>query len=436
MGYRMYTGRLQVNPEDYTFSWNGKTLFYSTEGDAVSGAEETPMVRDPELKLTANDPGELTFTVPYRSLGADGVMHDNLCNDSFMTRKDFVSVEEDGAEIFFGYVKQSVLQFDRSREITVCGIEQTFEDVEYLLEPKVWNVTTQSGSVSRTDDLIGHFMPQLAMPGDADNTMPIAFDSAGCDVAVGKTVDTSDEGWQSMTFANVVQTYLLDEYGGYFRVEKTEVSPGRYRFVIRYTKDGSGTTSQTVEYGKNLLDLTVTEEINDIVNIVLVCGVVSKTRGWWIFKRTTTEYLYGYAQDKTSVARYGAYRKIVMNDQVGSTEECEKLAAEELAKQDHYDVPEIEVRAYDRVDAGMQTDRLGFLKKTRILSEPHGVDGVYLCTRETIPLDDPGSKEFYFGVPPVKLSKKQNQLFAASAALKRVTKGILANVGNWQGVGK
>lgn len=428
MGYKVYAGTLKVWDTEIAFSWVEKRLIFSTDAGAIGMTSDKPLLLEPKLTLSANDPGSLTFRVPERIFDSGGLSFENPMQGLLELGHVFVSVEEDDVPIFMGYIKSITKNFDLTREVTVTGVQSILEDVPWLLEPKVWNVTTKSGSMSRSDDLIGHYMPQTFMPGveDINTIMPMVFDDAGCDVAVGKTVDTSDDGWQAMTFMDAVQTYILDEYGGYFRIETEKLGENKYRFVLRCTKDGGVTTTQTVEYGKNLVDLSITEEVGDIVNQVLVCSVVSKTKGWWIFKRTSTQYLYGYATDENSVKKYGLHRVVITNSSLGSTEACEKLAKEELAKRECYPIPELEASACDRVDAGVKTDRLGFLKKSRVVSKPHDVDGVYLCTKEVIPLDDMTGKQFTFGLPPVKLSKMQNQLEAAQAATRNVTRGIVS----------
>ena len=57
----------------------------------------------------------------------------------------------------------------------------------------------------------------------------------------------------------------------------------------------------------------------------------------------------------------------------------------------------IDINAGDLVDAGVDVDRLAFLKKTRVKSEPHGIDDWVLCTKEVIPLDALDQKKFTFG---------------------------------------
>ena len=61
------------------------------------------------------------------------------------------------------------------------------------------------------------------------------------------------------------------------------------------------------------------------------------------------------------------------------------------------EIAEIEVKAVDLADAGENVDHLDFMCRTRIISEPHGVDMILPCVKLVEPLDDPSSKEFTFG---------------------------------------
>lgn len=67
----------------------------------------------------------------------------------------------------------------------------------------------------------------------------------------------------------------------------------------------------------------------------------------------------------------------------------------------------IEVKALDLYDTGEATDRLGFMKMTHIISEPHGVNTWLLCTKAIIPLDKPAEKEFVLGRSRKKFSTMQ-----------------------------
>lgn len=428
MGYNVYAGNIKVNSGKSTYFWENRTLIYTNDGDAVSGAAESPILIDPTLTLIASDPGSFTFTVPYRCIGIDGEVHTNPYYNTFQTRQTFVSVEEDGVEIFLGYVKTIELRFDQSKEITVMGIMSLFEDAEVLMEPTEWVLTCDENDGMPMVSLFGWFLHYVTFPGDYDAGFPGYFDTVSCDIARGKKINTTEDGWQSMTFLSMIQKYLLDEYGGYFRIDSEEAGENEYRLVIRYTSGALTATKQKIEYGKNLLDLTITEDVGSIVNTVSVNGIATKTKGWWIFKKTTTEYVSGSARDEESQKRYGLFIKQLYTDQAVTNEACQKLAEEELDTYDHFAIPELNIHAYDRADAGVVTDRLGFLKKTEVISAPHDVDGWYLCTKVVLPLAKLDEKEFTYGVPPVKLTKQQNQMKIAQNATTSITRGIVSHL--------
>ena len=65
------------------------------------------------------------------------------------------------------------------------------------------------------------------------------------------------------------------------------------------------------------------------------------------------------------------------------------------------------IRAVDLVDAGYDTDRLDFSMYSHIVSTPHSVDAVMLCTKLVEPLEKPAQKEFTFGMTRRTLTDRQ-----------------------------
>ena len=57
-----------------------------------------------------------------------------------------------------------------------------------------------------------------------------------------------------------------------------------------------------------------------------------------------------------------------------------------------------EVKAVDLVDAGYDTERLTFASFAHIISKPHSIDVIMLCTKLVEPLDHPEKKEYTFGM--------------------------------------
>ena len=85
----------------------------------------------------------------------------------------------------------------------------------------------------------------------------------------------------------------------------------------------------------------------------------------------------------------------------------------------------VKVEAFDLCDAGVSTDHLGFLKKTRIIATPHGIDEWMVCTKEVLPLDKPDQKKFTFGRPPEKLTKQQNRTTTSTQQTKTNVEGLI-----------
>lgn len=85
----------------------------------------------------------------------------------------------------------------------------------------------------------------------------------------------------------------------------------------------------------------------------------------------------------------------------------------------------VQVEAFDLCDAGVSTDHLGFLKKTRIIATPHGIDEWMVCTKEILPLDKPDQKKFTFGRPPEKLTKQQNKTTTSTQQTKTNVEGLI-----------
>lgn len=434
MGYKVYAGTLKVSNMNVHstlgyFSWVEKRLIFSTDAGAIGMASDEPLLLEPKLTLSANDPGSLTFRVPERIFDSGGLSFENPMHGLLELGHVFVSVEEDDVTIFMGYIKSISKNFDLTQEVEVVGVMDLLNYNPILWLPREWRLIPTTPALF-IDGIIGHGLNSgvfFSPDGSGTSKMPITFDPDSYDVTdKNKTVDTTDDGYQYMSFMECVQKYMLDEYGGYFRVDVDTVGDNQYRFVIRYTKDSKVTTQQTVEYGKNLLDMNITTDVSGITNQVVVVNHTTKTKGWWIFKTTVTETFSGVAREQESINKYGLHEVVLTTDTAETNEKCTELAKEELAKRECYPIPELEASACDRVDAGVKTDRLGFLKKSRVISKPHDVDGVYLCTKEVIPLDDMTGKQFTFGLPPVKLSKMQNQLEAAQAATRNVTRGIVS----------
>lgn len=201
---------------------------------------------------------------------------------------------------------------------------------------------------------------------------------------------------------DILQSELTDVYGGYFAVRYSDDRKTRYLDYL----DGEGITDenpQTIEFGVNMLDLNNYVKADDIVTRVIAVGYQKK--GWWIFKSTKT--IQEQADDREAQSVYGIITRVIVID--GKSITRQKLldaANEELRKNLRY-YDGIEVSAIDLHDAGINTERLSWMKKTHILSKPHGLDTWLVLTKVVEPLDAPDKKKFTFGTSFYSISDLQ-----------------------------
>lgn len=201
---------------------------------------------------------------------------------------------------------------------------------------------------------------------------------------------------------DILQSELTDVYGGYFAVRYSDDGKTRYLDYL----DGEGITDenpQTIEFGVNMLDLNNYVKADDIVTRVIAVGYQKK--GWWIFKSTKT--IQEQADDRAAQSVYGIITRVIVID--GKSITRQKLldaANEELRKNLRY-YDGIEVSAIDLHDAGINTERLSWMKKTRIISKPHGIDTPLVLTKIVEPLDAPDKKKLTFGTSFYSISDLQ-----------------------------
>lgn len=222
------------------------------------------------------------------------------------------------------------------------------------------------------------------------------------DASTNEALDFGD-GKNFGTTWDILQSELTDVYGGYFSVRYSD--DGKTRYLDYLADDGiTETNPQPVEFGVNMLDLTSYVKAEDIVTQVIAVGY--KSKGWWIFKSTKTisQTAYDFKAQKV----YGVITKVIVLDGKASTnQKLLDAANEELRRCQQRYLEGIEVSAVDLHDAGIDVERLGWMKKTRVISKPHGLDTLLLLSKVVEPLDAPQKKRFTFGTSFYSISDLQ-----------------------------
>ena len=340
------------------------------------------IIIDPQLEMEKNELGSFEFTLPVSS----------RFYNSLIPRRTVVSVEEDGVEIWMGYLAEIDKNFQMEKKVYCEGELGFLKDISLVLEPKEYTAYELFSAIIAA----------------ANNKKWKSFKKGKIsDKLKNVKVNLKESGTQYTTVWEALKNILLGNVGGilYVRKEPSIMGGGYVRYMDYYwTEDELGLTTQCIEFGKNLLDLDYYVKAYNIVNRVTYYGY--ETKGWWIFAHT--DKISVTVEDATSVAIYGPIERCYAADGTASTKESLTKAANEKLNELKLRMDySFEISALDLRDAGVDVMRLGFMKRAQILSWPHELNQVALCTKLSIPLEKLDEKRFTFGSASETLSGQQ-----------------------------
>lgn len=449
MGYKIYAGTIghyvdaDHGVREDQMIWVEHALIHDSMGDAISD-ERLPCIVDGTVSLENLTIPQFTFTVPKKFECLLGGSLENPYYEYFKLNETFVSViEDDEEEVFFGPVTSIEKQGDLSKQITCLGLEHLLENSCTRIACGVNYLTFKTeGEIPLPGEDHDSIFDKVVLNGsyykggnEKSGSFTIPLYCSKVNYLLGKTKDTSEDGDTWGTQWDLLNSFLFDEYAGYFRLYREPVTPGDWEGPMQikcfYSGDAMGTTKQKIEYGKNLIDLAHTEEMpSDFANRVTLDAVVTTTKGWWIFKKTRTDLVFGMAEDEDSIKKYGVVERRSATDEATTEDGLNNLAKKRLAEYKQDVEPVLDIIAFDRRDTGEAADRLGLLKKTYIHSDPHEVDGWYICTKETIKIDQRDEKQLTYGLPSKKLTAQQAEEKTTVKHVKERVRGIVSHLNN------
>lgn len=370
------------------------------------------LVLAPKLTREVSRGGSLSFTMP----------RDHPCYDMLPKMRTVVSVHRDGKEIWRGRVLNHEADWYNRRAVYCEGALSYFNDsciTPFNFEGKLSAFLQHL--LDAHNSMVGDTMKQfeLGTVTAALGNLVVHYGDAD-EYGVGEDYGSS---WA------ILDKMILQTFGGYCYCTYN-ASTGKN--VLNYCDqayEAKRQTAQDIEYGVNLLDLTEKTDTNDLMTRIYPVGnkhTVTETRWkwkilWWGKKEetsheerygimdttsaTVTKYLPsrysynledGWIQNDAAVAKFGVVSKIVEFDTDSDNDTF--AAGVQHLQQNSLMVTSYTIKAVDLVDAGYDTERLDFAMYSHIVSAPHSVDAIMLCTKLAEPLDRPDKKEFTFGM--------------------------------------
>lgn len=380
------------------------------------------LVLSPKLTREVSKGGSLVFTMT----------RDHAQYDMLQKLSTVVQVRRDGKEIWRGRVLKHEADFYNRRVVYCEGALSYFNDssitpfnykgtlrqfLQHLIDAHNDQVKSkmkcfQLGTVTAA---LGNLVVQF---GDADQY--------GVGEDYGKVWDILDK-------------LVLKVFGGYFYCGFDAATGYNVLNYCDQAVEAKRQTAQKIEYGRNLLNLSETTDATDLYTRIYPIGnkhTVDTSKWyyklmWWrdpskdkheerwgimeADAATVAQYLpasgysynleEGWIQNDTAVQKFGIITRIVELDTDSAND---TFAAGVQALQQNYAMKtSYVIRAVDLVDAGYDTDRLDFSMYSHIISKPHSVDAVMLCTKLVEPLEKLAQKEFTFGMTRRTLTDRQ-----------------------------
>lgn len=308
-------------------------------------------VFSPKLTLEVNRAGSLTFEIPTTN-----AMYSKLAK-----LKTTIECRQGDEVLFRGRVLNEERGFRNTKKIYCEGM------LSWLVDT-VQNPYTFMGTAK---DLLKQFLNTHNEQASDNRKIEYTYSDIGTKVAV---VQDSF----NYVFSEIQRT-LLNSLGGYLIPYYTAEKNG-----LQYVASYSGTNSQVVRFGVNLLDFS---EYIDAANVFT--GVVPIGADGLTLPET-------YIFDDDAVELFGKIIRTVKFDNVATIAGL-RQAGQMALKSGIETATTLSVKAVDLHLLYVDTQRIRLGDSIRVVSVPHNIDAFFRCNKMTLDLQNPARSEYNFG---------------------------------------
>lgn len=359
-------------------------LLYRPDGDIDCAAT------DPVLKLEMGKSGSLTFGLPVT----------NALYGRLQKLVSIVQVFYDEQEVFEGRVLSLTRDFNNTLQVECEG------ELSYLVD----SVQRNDAFTGKTTELLAEIIArhnEMVEPFKQFKMGKVTVEERDITIAGQSDKTTDDEGnfdyrqieinsttseWRDTL--DYIETCLINYCGGYLRARRDVAGSLYLDWIANYYDQ----TTQTIEFGVNMLDLEEEDDVNDIFTILIPLGTNNLT---------IEEVNDGNPMliDEERVAKYGRIIKTKTFDSVSKPETL-KENGERYLRENGFPKVTLTINAVDlhQYDKNVEMIRLG--DRVHVLSAPHSIGDYLICTEIEYDLADPANTEYTFGQPTQSLTQR------------------------------
>lgn len=330
------------------------------------------MALQPKVTQELNKAGFLTFVMPAEN-GAE-----------IKRLKSIVTVTQDGEEIFRGRVLHDERDF-YNRRLIYCEGELAFL-LDSIQRPFVHRGDIPELFETLLENHNNQVEPEKQfLPGRITVEDPNHY------------IYRWSDGYNNTL--ECIEGKLLDTHGGYLKIRKE--GEGRY---LDYLTSPGGVNGQVIEFGRNLIDLSEYITAEDIVTVLIPLGAERENGS-----RLTVEVVNDgrdYIENQAGIELFGRIVKTAEWDDVTLPQNLLSKAQEYLRKNIEMSVS-INIKAVDLHLLDVDVEKIKLGNQIRVISPPHGIDRLFLCSAIKLDLENPAQTEYTLGANFAALTEKQ-----------------------------
>lgn len=328
---------------------------------------ENLKIFNPSVELELNKTGSFDFTI-YPSHPYFGLVK---------KMKSIITVFQDDFQMFRGRVLDDEVGWHNEKAIICEG------DMAFLLD----SVLRPFSFAGTPAEFLAYALTLHNAQVDAEKQFTLGS------VTVEGFI--SYEAADYITTKDTLDKALLDQFGGYLQ---TRFEDGVA--YVDYLKEINLLAPQTIKFGKNLLDLKRIRKGADIATVVIPLGAkVTDEEGADTGQRLSIESVNGgadFIQDDAAIAQYGIIVKSVIFEGVTDPAELKLKGEAHLADSvNQWETIELTAADMATVDKDITSFHLG--TQVRAESAPHGLNQLFLVSKLSIKLLDPGANKMTLG---------------------------------------
>ena len=206
-----------------------------------------------------------------------------------------------------------------------------------------------------------------------------------------------------------IKAKLISTHGGYLRVRYS----GNTKY-LDYIADFDSLSAQTVEYGKNLLDVKINRDHTERASVLVPLGAADEETGERVLITSVNDGK-NYIEDQEAVSEIGKIWRTEIWENVTVPGNLLRKAQARLIELVQ-GVTSMELTIVDESDTGSDIGDIRAGMYVRCISPPHGIDGTYRCLSRTRDYLNPAGNTITIGATGVSLtglSVKQNDTISA-----------------------